>query len=90
MRHQYSAITNITRLINNGHKNAIPIIDNNEELDLLQAGIKGNKIETTDAAVDTKFVFEFSIKFEIVANMIERNAFIFFYFLQILCTRKQI
>jgi arginine decarboxylase len=32
-RAQY--ITNIARLINNGHKNCIPIIDNYEELDLL-------------------------------------------------------
>ena len=38
-RDQY--ITNIARLINNGHRNAIPIIDNYEELDLLQAEIKG-------------------------------------------------
>lgn len=37
-RDQY--IENIARLINNGYKNAIPIIDNYEELDLLQAEIK--------------------------------------------------
>jgi arginine decarboxylase len=43
-RDQY--IENISRLINNGHKNTIPIIDNFEELDLLQAEIKGKfKIE---------------------------------------------
>ena len=38
-RDQY--IENIARIINNGHKNTIPIIDNFEELDLLQAEIKG-------------------------------------------------
>ena len=38
-RAQY--MTNIARLINNGHKNAIPIIDNYEEIDLLSAEIKG-------------------------------------------------
>jgi arginine decarboxylase len=36
-REQY--ITNISRLINNGHKNCIPIIDNYEELGLLSQGI---------------------------------------------------
>ena len=38
-RSQY--ITNIARLINNGHKNAIPIIDNYEEIDLLSEEIEG-------------------------------------------------
>ncbi|GAA4293778.1 type III PLP-dependent enzyme domain-containing protein [Aestuariibaculum suncheonense] len=38
-RSQY--VTNIARLINNGHKNAIPIIDNYEELDLLSQEIEG-------------------------------------------------
>jgi arginine decarboxylase len=38
-RAQY--ITNIARLINNGHKNVIPIIDNYEEIDLLSEEIKG-------------------------------------------------
>ncbi|NNC50993.1 MAG: arginine decarboxylase [Flaviramulus sp.] len=38
-RAQY--VTNIARLINNGHKNAIPIIDNYEEIDLLSKEIKG-------------------------------------------------
>ena len=37
-RDQY--VTNIARLINNGHKNTIPIIDNYEELDILQEKIK--------------------------------------------------
>ena len=37
-RDQY--IENIARLINNGHKNTIPIIDNYEELDILQEQIK--------------------------------------------------
>ncbi|AEH00504.1 arginine decarboxylase [Lacinutrix sp. 5H-3-7-4] len=39
-RAQY--VTNIARLINNGQKNCIPIIDNYEEIDLLSAEIKGN------------------------------------------------
>ncbi|TNJ43855.1 arginine decarboxylase [Tamlana fucoidanivorans] len=38
-REQY--VTNIARLINNGHRNAIPIIDNYEEIDLLSQEIKG-------------------------------------------------
>ncbi|EMQ95230.1 Biosynthetic arginine decarboxylase [Xanthomarina gelatinilytica] len=38
-RSQY--VTNIARLINNGHKNCIPIIDNYEEIDLLSQEIKG-------------------------------------------------
>ncbi|UKM65916.1 arginine decarboxylase [Flavobacteriaceae bacterium GSB9] len=38
-RAQY--VTNIARLINNGHKNAIPIIDNYEEIDLLSKEIDG-------------------------------------------------
>ena len=37
-RSQY--VTNIARLINNGHKNCIPIIDNYEEIDLLSSEIK--------------------------------------------------
>lgn len=37
-RAQY--VTNIARLINNGHKNAIPIIDNYEEIELLSNEIK--------------------------------------------------
>ena len=36
-RAQY--VTNIARLINNGHKNAIPIIDNYEEIELLSEEI---------------------------------------------------
>ncbi len=36
-RDQY--VQNIARLINNGHKNAIPIIDNYEEIDLLESAI---------------------------------------------------
>ena len=39
-REQY--ITNIARLINDGHKNCIPIIDNYEEIELLSEEIKGN------------------------------------------------
>jgi arginine decarboxylase len=38
-RSQY--VTNIARLINNGHKNCIPIIDNYEEIDLLSQEING-------------------------------------------------
>ncbi len=38
-REQY--VENIARLINNGHKNCIPIIDNYEEIDLLSQEIKG-------------------------------------------------
>ncbi|MCX7546919.1 arginine decarboxylase [Xanthomarina sp. F1114] len=38
-RAQY--VTNIARLINNGHKNCIPIIDNYEEIDLLSEEING-------------------------------------------------
>lgn len=39
-REQY--VTNIARLINNGQKNCIPIIDNYEEIDLLSEEIEGN------------------------------------------------
>ncbi|TJY37857.1 arginine decarboxylase [Pontimicrobium aquaticum] len=39
-RAQY--VTNIARLINEGHKNCIPIIDNYEEIDLLSQEINGN------------------------------------------------
>jgi len=38
-RAQY--VSNIARLINNGHKRCIPIIDNYEEIDLLSQEIKG-------------------------------------------------
>lgn len=38
-RSQY--ITNIARLVNKGHKNAIPVIDNYEEIDLLSQEING-------------------------------------------------
>ncbi len=39
-REQY--ITNIARLINNGHENCIPIIDNYEEIELLSDNIEGH------------------------------------------------
>ncbi|MGO3181330.1 MAG: arginine decarboxylase [Aequorivita sp.] len=39
-REQY--IDNIARLINNGHENCIPIIDNYEEIDLLSDNIEGH------------------------------------------------
>ncbi len=35
-------IDNITRLLNSGHDNCIPIIDNYEEIDLLTDGVKDN------------------------------------------------
>ncbi len=38
-RDQY--IENISRLLNNGHRNCLPIIDNYEELDLLSESIEG-------------------------------------------------
>ncbi|RMB60884.1 arginine decarboxylase [Dokdonia sinensis] len=38
-RDQY--VNNIARLINNGHKNAIPVIDNYEEIELLSEEIEG-------------------------------------------------
>jgi arginine decarboxylase len=38
-RAQY--VSNIARLVNNGHKNCIPIIDNYEEIELLSQEIKG-------------------------------------------------
>lgn len=39
-RDQY--ISNIARLINNGHKNCIPVIDNYEEINLLSNSIEGD------------------------------------------------
>ena len=56
-RDQY--IENIARLINNGHKNAIPIIDNYEELDLLQASIKGKFKIGIRIAAEEEPKFEF-------------------------------
>ena len=38
-RDQY--VENIARLLNNGHRNCIPIIDNYEEIDLLSSSIEG-------------------------------------------------
>ena len=52
-------ITNIARLINNGYKNAIPIIDNYEELDLLQAEIKGKFKIGIRIAAEEEPKFEF-------------------------------
>jgi arginine decarboxylase len=43
-------------LINTGHKNTIPIIDNFEELDLLQGQIK-NKLDSYHAEEEPKFEF---------------------------------
>ncbi len=56
-REQY--ITNIARLINNGHKNTIPVIDNYEELDLLQAEIKGKFKIGIRIAAEEEPKFEF-------------------------------
>ncbi len=56
-RDQY--IDNIARIINNGHKNTIPIIDNYEELDLLQAAIKGKFKIGIRIAAEEEPKFEF-------------------------------
>jgi arginine decarboxylase len=56
-RDQY--IENIARIINNGHKNTIPIIDNFEELDLLQASIKGKFKIGIRIAAEEEPKFEF-------------------------------
>ena len=56
-RDQY--VENIARLINNGHKNTIPIIDNYEELDLLQAEIKGKFKIGIRIAAEEEPKFEF-------------------------------
>ena len=52
-------ITNIARLINNGHKKTIPIIDNYEELDLLTAEIKGKFQIGIRIAAEEEPKFEF-------------------------------
>ena len=56
-RAQY--ITNIARLINNGHKNCIPIIDNYEEIDLLSNEIQGNYNVGIRIASEEEPKFEF-------------------------------
>ena len=56
-RDQY--VTNIARLINNGHKNTIPIIDNFEELDLLQEEIDGKFKIGIRIAAEEEPKFEF-------------------------------
>ncbi|MCB0381975.1 MAG: arginine decarboxylase [Psychroserpens sp.] len=56
-RAQY--VTNIARLINNGHKNAIPIIDNYEEIELLSAEIKGKYKVGIRIASEEEPKFEF-------------------------------
>jgi arginine decarboxylase len=56
-RDQY--IDNIARIINNGHKNTIPIIDNYEELDLLQTAIKGKFKIGIRIAAEEEPKFEF-------------------------------
>jgi arginine decarboxylase len=52
-------IENIARLINNGHKNTIPVIDNFEELDLLQEAIKGKFKIGIRIAAEEEPKFEF-------------------------------
>ena len=56
-RDQY--IENIARLVNNGHKNTIPIIDNYEELDLLQGQINGKFKIGIRIAAEEEPKFEF-------------------------------
>jgi arginine decarboxylase len=56
-RDQY--VTNIARLINNGHKNTIPVIDNFEELDLLQEQIEGKFKIGIRIAAEEEPKFEF-------------------------------
>jgi arginine decarboxylase len=56
-RDQY--IENIARLINTGHKNTIPIIDNFEELDLLQGQIKNKIKKGIRIAAEEEPKFEF-------------------------------
>ncbi|RPD98678.1 arginine decarboxylase [Aureibaculum marinum] len=56
-REQY--ISNIARLINNGHTNCIPIIDNYEELSLLSEEIKGNYKVGIRIASEEEPKFEF-------------------------------
>jgi arginine decarboxylase len=56
-RAQY--VTNIARLINNGHKNAIPIIDNYEEIELLSQEIDGKFSVGIRIASEEEPKFEF-------------------------------
>ncbi len=56
-REQY--ILNIARLINNGHKNCIPIIDNYEEISLLSESIQGNYQVGIRIASEEEPKFEF-------------------------------
>jgi arginine decarboxylase len=56
-RAQY--ITNIARLINGGHKNCIPIIDNYEEIDLLSQEIDGKFSVGIRIASEEEPKFEF-------------------------------
>ena len=52
-------VENIARIINNGHKNTIPIIDNYEELDLLQEQIDGKFKIGIRIAAEEEPKFEF-------------------------------
>jgi|FLOH01.1.fsa_nt_gi arginine decarboxylase len=56
-RAQY--ISNIARLINNGHQNCLPIIDNYEEIALLSEEIKGNYKVGIRIASEEEPKFEF-------------------------------
>lgn len=52
-------VTNIARLMNNGHNKTIPVIDNYEELDLLQEQIKGKFKIGIRIAAEEEPKFEF-------------------------------
>lgn len=56
-RAQY--VTNIARLINNGHKNCIPVIDNYEEIELLSEEINGKYKVGIRIASEEEPKFEF-------------------------------
>lgn len=56
-RGQY--VENIARLINSGHRNCIPIIDNYDEMDLLTDTIKGNLQVGIRIASEEEPTFEF-------------------------------
>ena len=56
-RAQY--VTNIARLINNGHKNCIPVIDNYEEIELLSEEISGKYKVGIRIASEEEPKFEF-------------------------------
>jgi arginine decarboxylase len=71
-RDQY--VNNIARLINNGHKNTIPVIDNFEELDLLQEQIDGK------FKIGIRIAAEEEPKFEFYTSRLELDIKIFYLF----------